>query len=243
MTEIVPTQTLIKTRAEGMSAISPLHPLAENLTITDSSDYSEADELLSRIMRAEKWWDGKVTPIIDPFRKGLDLLYDLRNEFANPLKKDRELVKGKMVAFKTEERRQLRAAEEERQAEIARINKEAEEKLRKAEAAKTKPMKQKLTLQAAELTQTAITKEVEGPTQAVKGVYSSDRVRKIPRIVDMRKFLGAVMTGEIPGEVITINQTFLNECYKVGIKAGEDIVSMWPGVEIVEEINIAGRRS
>ncbi|MGH7183500.1 MAG: hypothetical protein ACREJN_16195 [Nitrospiraceae bacterium] len=238
MTEIVPAQTMVKTRAEAITMINPLRPLVAALVVDTPEDYEKADALLSRVMTARRWWLGKMNPIVEPIKKGLDLLYDLRNEFDKPLKADEDSIKGKMKNFKVEEARQLRIENEKRQAAIDEERRQADEKLKKAEMAKSKPMREKLVTQAAELEQSALMKSVEGPATGVKAASSSVRVRRKATVVNLHEFIKGILSGAIPDECIVINQTEINAAFSIE----PETVSGWPGVEIIDDINISGRR-
>lgn len=234
----VPEQNLVKARAEAITTIGPLRGLADTLVIETEEDYIAADGDLQRISKARRWWDAKANEIISPARKVLDLLYDLRNEFSKPLEADEKTIKGKMVDFKTRERNQLRIAEEKRQEDIRKTRELAEEKERKAAAARTKPMQTKLAIQAAELQQVVAMQEVAGPAEEVKAEGSSVRSKKVAQVKDLKAMLAGIISGEIPDDIISINQTELNTAYRLEAA----IVAAWPGIEIVDEITIARTR-
>lgn len=238
MSEVVGTQTLVKARTEGTSLINPLKREVENVTITDAADYAAADQLLSRIMSANKAWQGKVNPIIKPVYDALQLLYALKNDFKEPLDDYEKIVKAKMKTYKLEEARLLRAEEEERQRRIDESNRISREKEEAAAKARTKQMREKLTTQSAEAAQTASTLEIQGPAEAVRVEGSTVRTKRKAEVTDLKAFLRGILTGEIPDDLITINQVELNSAYRIDAK----IVSEWPGISIVEDIDITGRR-
>lgn len=235
---VVGAQTLIKARTEGNSLISPLKNKVETLVIDSEEAYQEMDVLLSQIMNTRRVWLAKIDPIIAPIRAGLDLLYGLKNDIKDPLDDYEKLAKKKMKDYKLEEARQLRLAEDNRLAKIEAGRKAAEEKQRKADAARSKPLKQKLEAEAAVLTTNAEILDMGGAAQPVVGTHSTVRAKKVAQVSNLSKLLQGVIDGIIPDDVITINQVELNTAYRID----PEVVASWPGVTIIDDINISGRR-
>jgi hypothetical protein len=239
MEEIVATQTLIKARSEGMGLLSPLKSEVLSLEIQDEEGYQMADILLSRVMTARKTWLGRINPIVKPIYDSLQLLYALRGDFDDPMKEYEAAIKGKMKTYKLEEARQLRIAEDARLKKIDDDRRAAEEKQAKADAAKTKGMKQKLETQAAALIQNAEILEVGGPAQGATATHSTVRSKKKAEVTDLVALLKGIIAGKVPDDLISINQVELNSAYRID---AEEVAS-WPGITIVDDINISGRRT
>lgn len=242
----IPQTTLIKVRKEGMEAIHPLQAAVSSLTIANEDDYKRADELLSRIQMARRWWSSKISPIIDPLKQALKSAKEalkgaeaLEDEYGAPLLEYFNATKEKMKQYKLKERHRLYLAEVAKEAEVARLKKLDEEKAAKLQAATTKGIQSRVMSQRAELQQQIADVEAKVQAPPIKAVGSIARSHKSVKVVDLAAFLNYVVNGEdvLPTELIEINQRALNECYK----AAPDAVAKWPGVEVVDDIIIAGR--
>lgn len=239
-TESEPKVDLVKAREEGLTVLTPLQKLAVTLTITTEVHYLEADELFARITKAEKDWDGKVTPAIDSIRKGLDLLYDLRSSIAKPLNDAKALIKGKMKAYKEAEAKRLQAEEAERLAEIKRLEDEAKAKEEALNKAKTQPLKQKLIQQRAQAEQDAALLKSVARLGGVRGSSSQTRKTKTWKVTDLALLMAYIIENgeEDLTSLVQINSTELSAYFRIK----DPKVGPWlPGVEVMEEMNITGR--
>lgn len=235
---VVGAQTLVKARTEGNALVSPLKNKVESLVIDCEEAYQEMDGLLAQIMNARRVWLAKIDPIIAPIRAGLDLLYSLKNDIKDPLDDYEKIAKKKMKDYKLEEARQLRLAEDNRLAKIETDRRAAEEKQRKADAAKSKPLKQKLETEAAALTTNADILDLGGAAKPVVAANSTVRAKKVAQVGNLSKLLQGIIDGVIPDDIIQINQVELNTAYRID----PETVASWPGVTIIDDINISGRR-
>lgn len=232
-------QRLDKTREEGQALILPLKETISTIDITGQDDYLQMDTALGRVRQARKQWGERMERIIRPIRQGLEELYSLNREVDKPLEQLELLAKSKMRDFKLEEQRQLRAEEDARQAEARRLREEAEAAQRKAEAAKAPALKQKFDTAARVLESKADTVEFEESVAPVIGNQSSSRAVKKPRVVDLDKFLAGVVQGYVPKDClkIEVRASVLTRYYQ----EDPDGFESWPGVEVVDDIQISGR--
>lgn len=246
-----PTAELASTKKEIMLMLPPLRAEAHVLMVKTEGDYQKADGLLTRILTSKRWWlNGSTEPnskwrgidaIIKPFREGLDGLYELKNEGLKPLEEMESAVKVKMRAFKVAEGQRL--AEEKRQQQVAaaKIQREIHEKQERENAAKTVKMRERLISERMELESKQ--KEVQKTTLApVKAARSSARTVKKPVIVDFAVFAAGILAlsqgeGGVPLDLITADLTRLARLYK----DDPALVAQLPGVEIQDDVVIAGR--
>ena len=254
-----------KTKTEAIAVINPVLSAAAQIAITDSVTYGYADAFLKKIKTAKRGIEDKLSPIIDPIRRGLDELYALKRELDAPLIQAEADVKGKMKvwqlaeaqrvaeeeAARRREDERLRAEAAARQREEERLRMEAENKRRQAEAAGNEAARRSAEIAEAELrarqeAQAAEARRLELAAEAaraktvvqvVKGASSSARKVRKWRVADMDVFVAAVAAFEIPQNVLAVDATMVNQYFKVN----EEIVADWPGVEVYDDIVIAGR--
>lgn len=268
---IEPPAQIVKVRAEGISLITPLKPLVDRLTITDPESYLAADGLLARIRNARALWVTKLEPIRGPLQRAIAAAKEavkhakdaaqgadqLHADVDGPLAQLEGDVKQAMIAYKVEERRQLQAAEEERQRAAQTIRDEAARKAIAAVAAKTPQMQARLREQQAALEVQAAEVLTQDMAEPVKGASSNDRTTAKVRIVDLLAFIhaaedyhpqaGVYRMGHPPlrshnkrgelMELIEVVQARLNELYR----EQPGVVKSWPGVEEYDDIIIARR--
>lgn len=228
---------LAKRKQEGLKLVMPLTEAVQALTVADASGYQEADALLARVRTARKTWADKMEPIIRPIRQGLDNLYALNREVDKPLAQLEEMVKDEMKRFKLEEARQLRAADEEREKEQARIQAEIDAKAKAELSAKTKPMKERLAA-ARQALETKLEDTLLTPVQQpVRADSSSTRPVKKWRIKDLEAFVAGVVEGTVPLVYIHVNEVGMNRLFK----DFPDSVKAMPGVEVYDDVQIVGR--
>lgn len=224
-------------RAQGESMITPLADLVQSLVVDSDETYLEAEGLLHRIITARKTWGERMEKIIRPIRTGLDEIYSLNRSIDKPLGVLEDNVRKPMKAYKMEELRLIRAAEDEKRREEDRLRREAEDKALAAEQARTAQMRGKLQAQAQRAVEQAeVVAQAEVPT-AIRGFSSGTRTRKIARVDDFHALLKGILDGYVPDDAVMINQTAINKAFR------EDPEGMaaWPGVVIEDDVQIVGR--
>lgn len=253
ITRFEPAPSDAKAKAEVMLVASSLKDEVTELTVTDAGSYAYADSLLGRVLSAKKTWAGIWGRIqektIKPIRSGLEGLYEMDREVSKPLVALETSVKKTMGDYKREEARQLQEAERARQAELARLQEEANERIRQAQLAATPQMKGRLTAAAARLQNEAAAVAVQEAPEAVQGEHSGTRTVPAWRIVNLDAFLAAVggyherdMTSlptanTPPPECVIINTVYINKLFKTS----PEVVASWPGVEVFDDQKIVGR--
>lgn len=219
-------------KAEAQRLTSPLAAAVGALQVTNNEEYQEADTLLARIRAARKTWGDRLEKIIRPIRTGLDEIYALNREGDKPLAALEDGVKHKMKVFKLEEQRQLQAAQNEQD----RLNREADEARRRAEAAATPQLAGRLMNQAARAEQKAQTVYLNTPLP-VAAAQSTTRPVKGIRVKDPIKFHKGIAEGYIPLDVTEVRQGKLNTY----LKEDPEGVECWPGIEVYDDVQIVGR--
>ena len=253
-----------KVKTEAVAVISPVLSAAAQITIVDNATYSLADMFLKKIKTARRSIEDKLSPIIEPIRKGLDELYALKRELDAPLTSAENEIKSKMKSWqlaearrvaeeeaarrREDERLRAEAAAKERAAERLRI--EAENKQRQADAARSadarqaaeraaEQLRERQEAQAMESRQLELEAEAARAVpiaQVAKAASSSARKVKRWRITDMEKFILSVAMGDIPQDAVLVNEVAVNRYFK-----SVEVVAGWPGVEVYDDIVIAGR--
>lgn len=237
MKELVPQAKLEHTRAQAISVSGLVLSQLDGLQVVTATDYAFADALLTRIRTAKIAVGDKLNPIIRPIYEGLEALYALKRELEKPLDDGERLVKAKMKEYKLEEARQIRAADEERQRAAEKLREQAEEKERKEALAKTAQMRDRLAAQRIALERKAEEveeAEVDGP---VKAAGSRTRTVTTWRLTDKMTFLLGAIEGTIPLDAVSIVQPVITKALRDNPK----LVASWPGIEIVEDVQIVGR--
>jgi hypothetical protein len=260
-----PNLELIK--AEAVQTINPIVAAARGLTITDDKGYNLADAFLAKIRTARKSdVFTRLRKIIDPIRAGLDELYAVERGIKEPLDEAEKQVKSKMRAWQLAEQERVRKEEEARrrkqeeldrqerirQREIERLEREKQEAEERAQQARTRAARLAAQQQADELQRQqdeaaetqrkadalAAAVVVAPIAQPVKAASSIVRKTSKVRVTDIVKLAEAVGKGLIPETMIQIDQVQLNLMFK----NNREWVSEWPGVEVYEDVEIAGRR-
>lgn len=228
---------LSKTKQEGLAVVSPLQVQVDTLEVLTAEDYALADTLLARVRTARKTWNERMERIIRPIRTGLDELYSLNREVDKPLMRLEESVKGQMKEFKLIEQREIAAAEQKKFEAVEKLRREAEEKQRQAEAARTPQVRGRLMVSSERLQQAAVVVEQQETQAPVQAVSSSSRKLKVVKVKDILAFCGAIADGAIPHDMIIVHPGPLAKAYK----ENPEEVAQWPGIEIVDDVQIVGR--
>jgi hypothetical protein len=219
-------------KQEALKLAQPLVDAVQVLSVTTEEEYQEADGILARVRSARKVWGDRLEKIIRPIRTGLDELYTLNREGDRPFQVLEDSIKAKMKDFKVAELRRIQAAA----AEEDRLKREAEEKARAAEAAKTPQMRGRLESQAAQLEQKAAAVAWSAPTP-VAAVSSVTRQTKGWRIKDEDAFYKGLAEGYIPRDVMDIKVGTMNR----HLRDDPEGMEAWPGVEVFDDVQIVGR--
>lgn len=233
---------LSKQRQEGLELSQPLIHQVETLTVDTPEAYLEADSLLLRIRQGRKTWGAIWTQIqekvVKPLRESLDGTYSINRDIDGPMEQAEKTLKNKMLAFKQEEARQLRAAEEEREREARRLQAEIDKANQAAEAAKNPQVKGRMEAKAGRL-QEQQTEVITSWTAPVQGAASSERKVPTPVITDPKQFWAAVGDGDIE-----LDAKFAEELRLwLGreFKKDRDTVASWPGITVEDKLQIVGR--
>lgn len=205
-----------------------------NLIVRDDDTYREADAVLFQIGQALEKIESRFNPIISPIRKGLDEIYKLKRELVTPLEDAVKVIKGKMKVFKIDEDRRIQAQKDAQEAEQQRLEREAADKQRKAEAAVTPQMRGKLESQASRAVEAAIAVAAQPISAPVRVAGSSDR--KIPswKVTDMAAVIAGVAECNIPEDVLVLDTAKVREYFKANPKQ----VGKWPGFELFNDVQI-----
>ena len=224
-------------KQEGLALISPLEQAVSCLAVTTPDEYDVADGMLLRITAAERKWLDKIDPIIGPIRKGLDALYDLKNEVWNPLKRMQTTVRQKMKDFKLEEKRQLERAEEQHQADKRSLDQAIAKAVSQAALAKTQAQKAVLTKAAQVLEERAEVLAEQPAPKPIQG--TATRTRTVPKwkISNKMAFIQAVAAGTIDLEFVEPHTANIEGVFR----NSRDEMRDWPGITIYEDIEIVRR--
>lgn len=260
-----PNLELIK--AEADKAINPIVAASRSLVITDDKSYNLADAFLAKIRGARKSdVFTRLRRIIDPIRAGLDELYAVERGIKEPLDEAEKQVKGKMRQWQLAEQERVRQeelAQQRKQAELdrqermrerelARLQCEKEEAEHRAQEGRTRATRLQAQQEANELQRrqdeaaeaqrkadAIAAANVAVPiAQPVKAASSVVRKTMKVRVVDIVKLAEAVGKGLVPETMIQVDAVQLNLMFK----NNREWVSEWSGVEIYEDVEIAGRR-
>lgn len=253
--QIVPPSELASAQRQGLALIPPLQAETDLLKVVTEDDYHNADLLLTRIRAAQGSWLNGFGPkwrgiqaIITPIYNGLQGLYELKNLVLKPLEEMEETVKGEMKGYKKMEAARI-AKEKAEKAEAARkLQEKIDAEARKLSAAKT--VQAKTAIIGRQVTMQAEQKAAKKDKPvAVKAAGSSSRTVKKPVIKDFEAFVRGVLAlkeeGDAPtgeGMSITLDLLQVNAATFQRLWLSDpDLMAMLPGVEIDEDIIIAGR--
>jgi hypothetical protein len=252
---LIPQTELQKTKQQILTAVPPLRAEVDLLEVKTEEDYQKASALLTRILTSKRWWlhgdpTGKwkgIDAIIKPFREGLDGLYDLKNDGLKPHDDMEADVKAKMKIFKIADNKRIADEREAKEKEQRRLQQEIEAKQARVDAAKTPKMREKLIGQQMALQdeQKVVAKT---KTVAVKAVGSSSRTVKKWVVSDLYAFVQGLIalhesdvsneTADLLSiELLQINDARMNALFK----SNPDLVAQLPGIDVIEDVIIAGR--
>lgn len=241
-----PDQTTLNARAE--SALS----MVESMTIDCQETYELAADELKAIKAKAKSLEDQRTAITGPINKALKAVNDLFRTPGNYLEQAEKIIKGKMIAYTTEQERI--AAEERRKAEAAikaeqdRIARETAEREAAAQAEAEKLLAEGNAEAAAEVQAAAamesasmavaaqvMTAPVAAPAVAKVSGVSMRGVWKA-EVNDKAALIAYVAANPQFHNVLEVNTSALNQM----AKAMKDAMQM-PGVRVYEEKSLASR--
>lgn len=193
-------------------------------------------------------------------KKAAEGATQLFNEVAAQLDRIEAHCKSLMQAFKVEEARQIREAELTQAREAQQLRDEAQRRAIQAAAAKTPQLKARLEQQRADLERQAeeVASEPVLEMQPVKGASSTSRTLQKPVVQDTLAFLHAMQDYESDAGVYRMGTpplTVMNHKKQEVAALVEvvharlmdlyreqpGVVASWPGVVIVDDIQIANR--
>jgi len=233
---------LVKTEVKGTRLVTPLQNAVEELTIETAEDYQTADEILTGIQQARKSWASEMEGTDKepgPLRAARIMKQSvdaLNRKIDGPLATLETQVKAKMREWKLEDARRIAAEQERIAAEQAKLTAKIEETANKELAARTAQMRERLAERRRQLEAEAEEKAAEVPEET-KGEHSTVRRVRKWRIADQEAVLRGVIQGHIPQSVVMTDNAAVNKQWLLD----PDVVASWPGFEVYEDIQIAGR--
>lgn len=236
----LPTNEVTGARQEALTVSAPVRARVQSLQVTDEGSYAVADDLLSKIRHASKAVETRMDKILDPINESRREALKLKHELMDPLELLEQSVRGKMKDFRMEEQRQIRMKEDERRAETARLQSEIDEKQRKEDAAKSKILRERLAAQRQELEDAVIRTRTAAPSAPIEAANSGTRTIKRWRVTDIVALYSAAgdPNSIVPGDIFQVNDQAINRYFNEDSAA----VSIWPGIEVYDDIQIVSRR-
>ncbi len=229
---------LDKAQKELVAVRSPAIEQAEGLVLRTEADFLTADTLRSNIGKAIKVVEGKLDPIIEDIRPGLDKLYALKRNEIRPLEAAHTIITDKMKEYRRAEQRKIDDAARAQRLEAERIDREAEEKRRKAAAAATPQVASRLNRQADVLDEKAVDVATTPLKKAVEADRSTTRAVKKWKLADLGTFLQGVLDGSIPEDLVSVNELAMNRQFR----ESPATVETYPGITVYDDVQIVGRR-
>ena len=243
-----PATLLDKELAVIRSETAPTIKQAASLKITDAQSYALADVFLGRLVTARKQIKARLSRFLDPLKEAVDKAQeafreaqDFQEEVDAPLAQAENTVRAEMRGYQIEQARIKREQEEAAQAEARRLEEAAAKKRLEESKARTQQMRERLAAQRAALETEAAAAAAVPVAAPVKAAGSNTRTTRTPQVVDLAAFLkgwGKAETKDIAlSDIIEVNSAHLKAVYKVY----PEMVASWPGVKIVEDIQIVHR--
>lgn len=224
-------------RREAAAATQVILPKIDALIVDSAIKFAQADSYLSSVRALRKKFKGLVDDILKPLNVARNAALALGHELDDPLEIAEDKIRLGMQEFKRKELAAQRAEEQRQQEEAQRLRLEASRKEAAEVKARTEKMREKLAAQRIELeTQAAVVEATPiAPTVQVKN--SGTRVTKKPVVKDMLQLLKGIVAGGVPLEMVTVSVVDLRAYYR----QMPDEVAKWPGVDIIEDVQIVGR--
>lgn len=227
---------------KALALVPTYQARVEALTVQSDEDYAIADAILGQINDLRKGWGGiwkrVQTKVVKPIRDGLEELYKLNRDVDGPLEALATGVRAKMTAYQREKLRLQQDQERRDREERERLEREAEEKRKKAEAAATPQLRGRFQAQAEQLETKAQQIEDAEPIELASGSSSSSRRQKAVEL-DAAMLMVGMIEGTVPMDLIdweSLKRDVLRRW-----KLDAETVESWPGVQIVDDINVVSR--
>lgn len=243
ITPAIPATSVSEAQQGANKAIALLptyQAKVEELVVQSDDDYALADALLGQVNDLRKGWAGIWKRIqektIKPIRSGLEELYALDRGVDKPLEALATGIRAKMTGYQREKLRIQQAKEREEQERREQLQREAEEKRKKAEAAATPQLRSRFANQAAQLEVEVGRIDVFEPVQLATGTSSAPR-REKKVAIDLANLLVGIIEGSVPEAAVVVQEQWILRQWK----QDPDAVEKWPGVSIVEDINVVSR--
>lgn len=229
---------------KALATATPILNQARGLRITDATTFIQADRILGRIIEARVAVRSEFAPILDPLEEAFRELNKakrgaqaLHKKMDGPLEEAEDTLRADMGVYKTEERRQIQTAEQEKQRKQAEIDRQARAKQEAIDRAKSASMRKRLEAQQEQLEDQAI-EIAAAPTPApVEAAGTRQRVTPRWRVTDMEAVLAGVATGSIPLEAITVNSRYVDGVFK----DAPETVAGWVGFEKYDDVSVVRR--
>lgn len=228
---------LAAVKQQAVTTAAFLVPKINALVIDSPIRYAEADSYLAKLRGVRAKFKGMVDDILKPLNQARNAALAMGHEVDDPLKAAEGRVRLGMQEFKRKELAAQRAEEQKQQEEAQRLREEASKKEAAESKARTEQMRQKLAAQREELETKADVIEATPVAPAVQVKGSGTRVTKKPVVTDIKALLQGIFSGEVPEDVISVSLLELRSHYRQNPAA----VAQWPGVDIVEDVQIVGR--
>lgn len=221
-----------------------------DLVISTDDDFTAAGEILKAIRIEQKVILARITPTVTAANEAHKTATALRAELMAPALEAESTVKGAMAGYV--DKREAEAQAQRQEAEAAQRKRDEEERERQR---RIREAEDKRIAEAAELEAAGKTEEAEAvleshepeppplpepvPAPQIQKPRSADAsVRTIwsMEIVDKRELVEAWLRGEVPEDLVEIDQGKLNQIAK-SMKAASKV----PGCKAVRRTGISGR--
>lgn len=210
----------------------------ENFEISTQLDYTKADKLRADIGEAreriaEDFHDSlsKAKESLDAARASFDAARSLYQKYDTPLETMEKGLLRQMSEYKNLERMEQRRIEDEKAAEIRRLEREKLEAERKAKQAATPVMKAALEKKVEALEQQAEVLEYTQTPEPIKVKNSGERTYVKWRVKDLKMVLAAALKGRVSITVESVKKDRLEMLL-------EYPDAPCPGIESYEEITV-----
>lgn len=236
--EIIPASTVKaleriekddKLTGQGSRLLLRARALVTEMAYPNARGLANADAELGRVLTLKEEVEGEFGAILDPLNASRTAALKLKKKCMDPIDDaETELRRGMKVWRQAELDESRRVQEENLRIERQKLR-DAEELRRKAEAAKTLVAKARLTAQADQVEMSAAQPTPPAPVRVAGSVTRT--VRKWA-VTDMAEIINGVVMGEIPIEVLGIDEAFVN----LKFRQNETIIGTWPGFKVYDDV-------
>jgi hypothetical protein len=236
---VKPNLELVKTKTEIQKMALPIVAQAKFLQVVDNNSFMLADTLRSQIKKAQKTIKDRLAVIIRPAYETLQALYTFQKELIDPLEEADVMITSRMKTYKTEESRRISEENRvfiEKQEALAREREEAERRLAEA---KNKHVAAHAIKQMQKVEEKM--EAVAPVTAPVAAISSGTRTVKKWRVTNLKELLKAIVSGEIPEDIIQINESAFNAYFRAD-DADKTAIKGWPGIKVYDDVLIVSKR-